>query len=67
MQSAGKVSSDDVRTVENMRAACSLVLRKLEDVISSYDGSVTKPGEIHRGIIQRPSAHGAELGYVQSG
>ena len=44
MQSAGKVSSDDVRTVENMRGM-QLVLRKLEDVISSYDGSVTKPGE----------------------
>ncbi len=44
MQSSGKVSSDDVRTVENMRGM-QLVLRKLEDVISSYDGSVTKPGE----------------------
>lgn len=44
MQSAGKVSSDDMRAVENMRGM-QLVLRKLEDVISSYDGSVTKPGE----------------------
>ena len=44
MQSAGKVSSEDIKTVDNMRGM-QLVLKKLEDVISSYDGSVTKPGE----------------------